>query len=83
VTDYASFAWFCDVFVLENHQKKGISKWMMHALMQHPELQTVRRFMLATRDAHGLYTQFGFQTGDSTRLMEQKPPALRWQEPRE
>lgn len=60
VTDYATFAWLCDVFVLEEFRGKGLSKWLMTCVWAHPELQGLRRRMLATLDAHSLYTQFGF-----------------------
>ncbi len=60
VTDRATFAWICDVYVLEPHRGRGLSKAMMGAVMSHPELRTVRRLTLATRDAHGLYARFGF-----------------------
>ncbi len=60
VTDYATFAWVCDVYVLEPHRRQGLSKVAISAVMEHPRLQTLRRFTLATRDAHGLYAQFGF-----------------------
>jgi ribosomal protein S18 acetylase RimI-like enzyme len=61
VTDYSTYAYLCDVYVLENHRGKGLSKWMMEFVMSHPDLQGVRRFQLVTRDAHGLYTRFGFR----------------------
>ncbi|WP_311136629.1 GNAT family N-acetyltransferase [Hymenobacter cellulosilyticus] len=60
VTDYATFAWLCDVFVLPEFRGVGLSKWLMSCVWAHPELQGLRRKMLATLDAHGLYTQFGF-----------------------
>ena len=60
VTDRATFAWLCDVFVLPEHRGNGVSKLLMDAVMAHPELQRVRNFMLATRDAHGLYARYGF-----------------------
>jgi len=60
VSDYATFAWLGDVFVLEPHRGRGLSKWLMECVRAHPALQGLRRFMLATRDAHGLYAQFGF-----------------------
>jgi GNAT superfamily N-acetyltransferase len=60
VTDYATFAWVCDVFVDEQYRGRGIGKWLMATLVSHPDLQGLRRFLLATRDAHGLYAQFGF-----------------------
>jgi N-acetylglutamate synthase-like GNAT family acetyltransferase len=61
VTDHATFAYLCDVFVLEEHRGKGLSKKLMEAIMKHPSLQGLRRFMLVTKDAHGLYEPFGFQ----------------------
>jgi GNAT superfamily N-acetyltransferase len=60
VTDNATFAYLADVFVLATHRKKGLSKWLMKTIMQHPNLKTIRRFMLATKDAHELYKKFGF-----------------------
>jgi GNAT superfamily N-acetyltransferase len=60
VTDKATFAWLCDVFVLAEHRGKGIAKQLMDAVMAHPELQGLRNVMLATRDAHGLYARYGF-----------------------
>ena len=60
VTDYATFAWIADVFVLSEHRGQGLSKWIMEVILSHPELQGFRRWVLATRDAHGLYARFGF-----------------------
>jgi GNAT superfamily N-acetyltransferase len=60
VTDKATFAYLADVFIDENFRGRGLSKWLMEVIMSHPDLQGLRRFMLATRDAHGLYSQFGF-----------------------
>jgi GNAT superfamily N-acetyltransferase len=60
VTDYATFAWLCDVFVLGEFRGLGLSKWLMAQVWAHPDLQGLRRRLLATLDAHGLYTQFGF-----------------------
>ena len=60
ITDHATFAYLADVFILEAHRGKGLSKWLMEFIMAHPKLQGLRRFCLATRDAHGLYKQFGF-----------------------
>lgn len=59
-TDRATFAYLADVFVLPAHRGLGLSKWMVSCIQSHPELQGLRRFLLATRDAHGLYAQFGF-----------------------
>jgi GNAT superfamily N-acetyltransferase len=61
VTDSATYAYLCDVYVLEAHRGKGLSKRLMECVMAHPALQGLRRFTLATRDAHGLYRQFGFR----------------------
>jgi N-acetylglutamate synthase-like GNAT family acetyltransferase len=61
VTDSATFAYLCDVYILEDYRGKGLSKWLMECVMGHPSLQGLRRFSLATRDAHGLYHQFGFR----------------------
>jgi GNAT superfamily N-acetyltransferase len=60
VTDYATFAWIADVFVLEEFRGHGLSKWLMEVILAHPRLQGFRRWVLATKDAHGLYRQFGF-----------------------
>jgi len=60
VTDEATFAYLADVFIDEYHRGQGLSKWLLKVIMAHPGLQGLRRILLATRDAHGLYTQFGF-----------------------
>ena len=60
VTDHATFAWLCDVFVLPAHRGNGVSRRLMDAIMARPDLARVRNFMLATRDAHGLYAKYGF-----------------------
>lgn len=60
VTDNATFAYICDVFILADYKRLGLSKWLMQTIRQHPELQGLRRWSLATADAHGLYAQFGF-----------------------
>ena len=71
VTDYATFAYLCDVYVLEAHRGRGLAKWMMREVMAHPALTGARRIMLATRDAHGLYRHSGFaEVGQSRTLME-------------
>jgi GNAT superfamily N-acetyltransferase len=62
ITDRATFAWLCDVFVLEVYRGQGLSKRLMEAIQAHPDLQGLRRWLLATRDAHGLYKQFGYVT---------------------
>jgi GNAT superfamily N-acetyltransferase len=71
VTDRATFAWLCDVFVLEEYRGRGLSKWLMECVLKHSDLQGLRRFILGTRDAHGLYTRFGFKPlADATRFLE-------------
>jgi len=60
VTDKATFAWLCDVYVDENYRGQGLSKKLMSFMIFHPDLQGLRRYQLATLDAHGLYEQFGF-----------------------
>ena len=60
VTDYATFGYLADVFILEAHRGKGLSKWLMEFIFSHDKLQGLRRFCLGTRDAHGLYKKFGF-----------------------
>lgn len=61
ITDRATFAYLCDVYVLEQHRGEGLARELMESIMQHPELQGLRRFTLVTRDAHGLYEKFGFK----------------------
>ena len=61
VSDFGTFAYLADVFILEEYRGKGLSKWLMSEIINHPELTGLRRIMLATRDAHGLYAQFGFK----------------------
>ncbi|MBD9369052.1 GNAT family N-acetyltransferase [Xanthomonas sp. XNM01] len=71
ITDGATFAYLADVFVLPEHRGRGYSKQLVATIMEHPQLQGLRRFMLATFDAHGLYTQFGFTPpARPDRLME-------------
>jgi GNAT superfamily N-acetyltransferase len=60
ITDYTTFAYLCDVFVLEEHRGRGLGTWLVGAVADHPDLRGLRRFMLATHDAHGLYAKFGF-----------------------
>jgi GNAT superfamily N-acetyltransferase len=80
VTDYASFAWLCDVYVLEPHRGRGLSKAMLRAVMSHPRLQSVRRLTLATRDAHGLYAQFGFTPVAKPQSQMEKRQPQSWQQ---
>ena len=82
VTDRATFAWLCDVFVLEGHRGHGLSRRMLEELERHPSLQTLRRWCLATRDAHGLYEKFGYRPVPADRWMEKQGAKERWQESR-
>jgi GNAT superfamily N-acetyltransferase len=59
VTDYATFGWLCDVFVVDSHRGRGLSKWLVECVVSHPALSGLRTLMLATRDAHGLYERYG------------------------
>ncbi|WP_394791396.1 GNAT family N-acetyltransferase [Rhodoferax sp.] len=77
VTDKTSFAYLADVYILEAHRGQGLSKWLMQTILGHADLQGLRRFLLATRDAHGLYAQFGFSPlANPDRLMEMRRPAV-------
>ncbi|MBI1798406.1 MAG: GNAT family N-acetyltransferase [Candidatus Eisenbacteria bacterium] len=60
ITDYATFGYVGDVYVLEAHRGRGLSKWMMRTMIEHPDLQGFRRWSLLTRDAHDLYRPLGF-----------------------
>lgn len=77
VTDKTTFAYLADVYILEAHRGQGLSKWLMQTILAHPDLQGLRRFMLATRDAHSLYAQFGFTAlANPGRLMEMHRPVV-------
>jgi len=60
ITDYATFAYLADVFILAGYRGRGLGKFLMECVVKHPELQGLRRWVLATRDAHSLYRKFGF-----------------------
>lgn len=71
ISDSATFGYLSDVFVLESHRGKGLATWFMETVMAHPDLQGIRRWMLATADAHGLYRKVGFtQLSKPERIME-------------
>lgn len=72
VTDFVRFAWIMDVFVLPDYRGKGLSKWMMETLTETSELKDVRKMMLCTNDAHGLYEQYGFQHLDDPEIFMQR-----------
>jgi GNAT superfamily N-acetyltransferase len=71
VTDRATFAWLCDVFVLEQYRGRGLGKWLVECVLGHPTLQKLRRVLLGTLDAHGLYARYGFTPlADPSRFLE-------------
>lgn len=75
ITDHATFAYLADVFIVEPHRGKGLSKRLMEFIKGHEELQGLRRFMLATKDAHSLYAQFGFEAlANPSWMMEALKP---------
>jgi GNAT superfamily N-acetyltransferase len=75
VTDKATFAYICDVFIMPDFRGMGLSKWLLQTIVEHPELQGLRRWSLATADAHGLYSQFGFTPlSRAERWMEKFKP---------
>ncbi len=77
VTDKATFAYLCDVFVCVGVRGKGAGKALVSAIMEHPELLNLRRWMLATRDAHGLYARYGFTPLENPeRLMSRLDPGV-------
>lgn len=77
VTDYATFAWLADVFVLEEFRRQGLGKWLVEVIINHPGLQGFRRWVLATKDAHELYRQFGFtELKRPERWMERGDPQM-------
>ncbi len=77
ITDRATFAYLADVYVLEPHRGQGLSKRMLDAIAAHPDLQGLRRFLLVTRDAHGLYARYGFTPlANPGRVMELHRPSV-------
>lgn len=75
ITDIATFAYLADVFIDENYRGKGLGKWLIKVILAHPDLQGLRRIMLATKDAHSLYAQFGFVPFTTPeRWMAYSPP---------
>lgn len=71
VTDYSIFAYLCDVFIHEDYRAHGLGKWLIQTIMEYPDLKDMRRWVLVTNDAHGLYQQFGFTTiEDPERWMQ-------------
>jgi GNAT superfamily N-acetyltransferase len=77
ITDRATFAYLADVFILPAYRGRGLSKWLMECIVGHPDLHSLRRWMLVTQDAHGLYAQFGFTAvGKPERWMELHQPDI-------
>ena len=73
ITDKATFGYIADLFITESHRGKGLSKWLMQTILDHKEFEGFRGWMLGTKDAHGLYEQFGFKlTNDTTRIMRKQ-----------
>ncbi len=73
ITDYSTYAYLADVFIAAQYRGLGLSKWLMQFIITNPEVQGLRRWMLATQDAHGLYTQFGFKPLDKPeRIMQRR-----------
>lgn len=71
VTDGATFAWLCDVYIAHAHRGLGLSTWLMEGILAHPDLQNLQRWLLATKDSHGLYERYGFSAPHKPeRLME-------------
>ncbi len=77
ISDFATVAYVGDVFVLESHRGRGLGKWLMQCIAQHPALQNLRRWILTTRDAHGLYAEVGFTAVKfPERYMERHNPKV-------
>ena len=78
VTDFATFAWLADVFVVSEHRGRGLAKWLMEVILAHPDLLGFRRWVLATKDAQSLYALFGFiPLHRPERWMERPDPSMR------
>jgi len=77
ITDYSTFAYLADVFVLEQFRKIGLGKWLIETIINHPDLQGLQRFLLVTKDAHELYQKFGFfELNKPERFMEKWHPNI-------
>jgi GNAT superfamily N-acetyltransferase len=74
ISDFATFAYVADVFVLPSHRRRGLGVWLMEVVRAHPDLQNLRRWVLATRDAHELYRKTGFTEVDPGRFMQVLDP---------
>ena len=77
ITDKATFAYLADVYIVSEHRGKGLSRRLVQEIIEHPDLQGLRRILLATRDAHGLYAKFGFKPlAAPDRIMEIHNPSI-------
>lgn len=77
ISDYTTFAYLCDVFILEPYRGQGLGKWLVASILEHPSLQGLRNFMLFTWDAHGLYARFGFAPpAHPERIMTRADPDI-------
>lgn len=81
ITDHATFAYLADVFILPAHRKQGLSKWLVQTILEHPHLNGLRRWLLSTADAHGLYAQMGFEPIKKPKTFMEivtphRPPAI-------
>ena len=77
ISDFATFAYLCDVFILSDYRGQGLGKWLIKCVLIHPDLQGLRRIMLMTKDAHTLYAPFGFTPlPDAAKCMEITRPAI-------
>jgi GNAT superfamily N-acetyltransferase len=77
ITDHATYAYLADVFVIESHRGRGLSKFLIECIVHHPELQGLRRWTLGTRDAHELYAKYGFKPlASPDRFMELHDPEV-------
>ena len=81
ITDYSTFAYLADVFILEEHRGQGLSKWLTQFIVEDPELQNLRRWLLATRDAHGLYEKCGFHPLKTPERFMERPNPLAYKRP--
>jgi GNAT superfamily N-acetyltransferase len=76
VSDCADFAWLCDVYLDERVRGRDLGKWLMQTVLDHPDLQGLRRWILATNDAHGLYEQFGFTALNNPAIWMERPGSV-------
>ena len=80
ITDYVTLAYLCDVFIIEEYRGKGLSKILMEEILNHPKLKNVKSWMLATKDAHGLYKKYGFEPLEEPAKYMRKYKFKNWNE---